>query len=373
MFKPTKEQEVCTELAQSNDMLKINACSGSGKTSTLVQIANKLTEKSLYLAFNKNMAEEASGKFPDHVTCMTTHSLAYRSIGHKYRHKLQRPYGKYVNVAWTGKEIATYFKIKDFTISEEQHINNSFIGLIVKDTVKRFESSADEDILSKHIPYSYIKDLERKYEDLDTNYFCNLILDYAEELWNDRIDTKSKVLATHNTYLKLFQLSKPDLSTYGIIYSDESQDVNSVTLDIVMQQKDNCKLIFVGDKYQQIYAWNGSINTLQNLDCKEGKLTKSFRYGQRIANIATAVLNGEMVITGNENVDTIIGTQDVVNYKKPYTMLFRTNMSLITTAVQLLSEGKKKVNVNIDVRDFISSLFSAIALHNGDKKKSETP
>lgn len=63
-------------------LLKVESVAGSGKTSTLVEIANLLpaSAHNLYLAYNKSIATEAATKFPGNTECKTTHSLAYAPI-----------------------------------------------------------------------------------------------------------------------------------------------------------------------------------------------------------------------------------------------------------------------------------------------------
>ena len=76
----TPEQEriiAISKAMQANESLKIQACAGSGKTSTLVEITKaNPNAKFLYLAFNKSIVEEAKSKFPDNVSIKTTHALA---------------------------------------------------------------------------------------------------------------------------------------------------------------------------------------------------------------------------------------------------------------------------------------------------------
>ena len=117
---PTQEQLHCIETAKTNNKVVIQAYSGSGKTSVLAMIANEIPLRSLYAAFNKISATQASEKFPDHVACRTTHSLAYAAHGIGMQHKLTRPKDAYVNVAGTGGEIARLLKIKDMTGSVEK-------------------------------------------------------------------------------------------------------------------------------------------------------------------------------------------------------------------------------------------------------------
>jgi superfamily I DNA/RNA helicase len=370
-FVPTGEQEFAKDLAVKESICKIQACSGSGKTSELVYISSFLKVSSLYMTFNVTMARDAANKFKDHVACMTTHSLAYRKVGKGYQHKLSRPQGRYVNVALTGSEVARYFRLPDFELNSENDdavIRKTFIGMLIKDTVDSYEMNAEEGIGREHLPYKQLKDLEKKYgKDFDKKSFNKLILRFAKKLWEERTDKYSEVCCKHNTYLKLYQLSKPDLSKeYEIIYLDEAQDLNPVTRSIVLAQQDKCKLIFVGDKFQQIYSWNGSVNALQSLDCKSAPLSKSFRFGTQIAELATLILDGDMEVLGNEGMDSVVGV-DVVDYTKPHTFLFRTNMELIFTAVDLIKKGQN-ISVNIDMKDFVAMLKSADALFSDNMK-----
>lgn len=81
MFKPTPEQEDIVKAFATTRMLKVNAFAGTGKSSTLQLLATANSEHSLYIAFNKAIADEAAGKFPSNVECRTTHSLAFAKFG----------------------------------------------------------------------------------------------------------------------------------------------------------------------------------------------------------------------------------------------------------------------------------------------------
>lgn len=360
MHKPTKEQEDIIKFAAENNRLKINAAAGAAKSTTLLMVANAIHKPSLYLAFNRVIAEEASEKFPSHVDCRTTHQLAYREKGTDLRHKLTRPKGKYQNVAGTASEIAKYYRLKDIVNREGEEASANFLGLVVKETVKRFESSADKTIESKHVPHKVLKD---KFSQVTTRtQALDLILETAKKLWEDRINIHSDVLITHNTYLKLYQLSEPTLD-YEIIYLDESQDSSDVVLDIFRRQT-HAKLIAVGDEYQAIYGWNGACNAMQKLSFPCKQLTKSFRFGQAIADLATKVIRDGIIIKGFEKVSSEIG---IVDRDKPYAIIYRTNACLLSEAVTMIREGIS-VSVEVDTKDYIKLLESAQALYKGDLK-----
>ncbi|MCT6953414.1 UvrD-helicase domain-containing protein, partial [Salmonella enterica] len=75
---------------------------------------------------------------------------------------------------------------------------------------------------------------------------------------------------THDTYLKIYQLSKPDLSARcTTVLFDEAQDANPVTSAIILEQP--CRVVLVGDTHQQIYRFRGADNALcaPQLECAD--------------------------------------------------------------------------------------------------------
>jgi hypothetical protein len=362
---PTKQQAACIEAASLLDMVKIEACAGAGKTSTLTMMAESLPVPSLYLAFNKVTATEASEKFPKHVTCRTTHSLAYAAFGTKLQRKLSRPSGKYVNVGGTGSEIGRLYKLSPIELTKEEGLSQAYLGLLVRTTVARFEQSADAEIGVQHLPRGELMELKMK-TGVSTAYAETIILKTAKALWKDRTDYGSVVLATHDTYLKMYQLSKPVLAGFDVLYVDEFQDTTPCVLDIVLQQEGRMKIVMVGDARQAIYGWRGAVNAMKMVRCESRSLTKSFRYGQAVADIATTVLEGAMKIEGNENIAST-AAWECVDQSKPHTRLFRTNAALLAAAITEVQNGTE-VRIEIDVKDFVKLLTSAVALCDGVMK-----
>lgn len=81
----TDEQEQCIASFHGSGHLKISAFAGAGKTTTLLGIANSAKNKrGLYLAFNREIKDEASRKFPSNIECRTTHSIAYEFCAKHY-------------------------------------------------------------------------------------------------------------------------------------------------------------------------------------------------------------------------------------------------------------------------------------------------
>jgi superfamily I DNA/RNA helicase len=151
------------------------------------------------------------------------------------------------------------------------------------------------------------------------------------------------------------------------VYVDEFQDTTPCVLDIILNQQGHMKIVMVGDARQAIYGWRGAVNAMQMVDCASRHLTKSFRYGQAVADIATAVLEGAMTITGNEKIASVAKNAGIVDESQPYTRLFRTNSALLYAAISEIRKGTE-VSIEIDVKDFVKLLQSAVALYRGDMK-----
>jgi hypothetical protein len=228
-MNPTTEQLAIISAAKTPTNLAISAYAGAGKTSTLVMVAKELTKPSLYIAFNKSIAEEAGTKFPVWVTCKTLHSLAYASI--ITPNKMFRKVAGYTDTKAVLRLLDSELGyLPDFKALEAVYK--------VLDLVKEFCQSASFD--SSEFIRGYLADSE-ELADLEP------LTKMFNKLWEAMTDPKSTITMTHDVYLKLFQLSKPVLD-FEVIYQDEFQDANPVTLDIFYRQK--AKLIAVGDAYQ---------------------------------------------------------------------------------------------------------------------------
>lgn len=363
-IKPTDEQLAIVEASKKGNVV-VDAVAGGSKTTSLTLVANANPVKTLYLAFNKIAAEEAKEKFPPHVECRTQHSIAYAVKGLEIAHKLARPKGQYVNVAGTGGEIARYYRLDGYS----PYITAAGVGVLIKKAVQRFEQSDSDTLTKDHLPWGDIKSFTDKGCPVD---LINDVFNTAKKMWQHRINANSNVLATHDTYLKMYQLTKPKLK-YDMILLDEGQDSSMCVLDIFNNQN-HAKRVLVGDDRQSIYQWRGSVNAMKLTDSsfKRMNLSQSFRYGDSIAKVAEQILKGAVTVKGFNKILSVVG-DDVVNKEKPYTVLYRTNAALLTEAVdhlEALEAGmtNKQLKIEIDVQDFVKIVISAQALYEGRMK-----
>lgn len=340
-MKPTTEQQTIVTAASKRENLAIQAFAGAGKTSTLNLIAKEVTRPSLYIAFNKAIAEEATGKFPIWVDCKTLHSLAYQAIITPA--KMFKKVSGFVDT----KEIIELLDDELKLYTDSQVLEVVFQTL---DVLKAYCQSASFD-LEDFVVYF-----------LEGDESTPLILKCIDKVWKAMTSKESKVKMTHDVYLKLFQLSKPTLDQYEVIYLDEAQDSNPVSLDIFYRQV-HAQLILVGDPYQSIYEWRGAIDAFQSIPDSFSTyfLSESFRFTSEIARLAsklTYIAGNDREIKGNASREQV----------KSKAFICRTNNSILARLLMAVQD-KSKVYVLADLKDLWSKMYHLSALSAGSKLK----
>lgn len=331
----TREQQQIVETALTGTNMLVKAFAGTGKTTTLVEVAKELPKTSLYIAFNKSIADEASGKFPSHVDCRTIHSLAYRSIiNSKMKKKLQGFY--------SFDDI-----IKDDIINAMPANNRSIYRKVRVDVVEVIKAFCQSSYKSIDVFIAH------NFPMIDTKY--------PIEYWNNLINEDHPAKITHDVYLKLFHLQN-NVLPYDIIYLDEAQDSTPVVLDIVLNQK--AQIILVGDEYQSIYEWRGAINAMANLPSsfKECYLTESFRFTQDIADMATSLTS----ILGNTR--KIVGNGIRPDTLSSKAIICRTNVSFLNLLLKAEAQ-EEKVFILGDLKELWSKMYHISDLYFGNKIK----
>lgn len=315
-MKATAEQQPIIEY--QGEHLVVKAYAGCGKTSTLVAYAAQHSHlKMLYLAYNRAIRDEGAEKFPKNVTCKTSHQLAWPQFGRLYQHKLG-------NIRLT--DAAELLGTRRWgEVRDAMAVLNAYL------------SSADDQIALSHFFAAFS---EEPPAGTGPDYIDQAIFS-AQKLWEAMIDPENSFPCQHDAYLKLFQLSRPELP-FDVILFDEAQDSNPVTAALVAGQK--ARKIFVGDKWQQIYRWRGAENALDTQVAQGADtmyLTNSFRFGPMIAGVANAILRQQ----GETRPLVGRGPMDKVATALPfgcnrYTMLSRTVVGVIMSAIDAVADGQ---------------------------------
>jgi len=308
-MKPTIEQQSIIDEVQKKSckLLKVEAKSGSGKTSTLVSIADVLKPKNgIYLAFNKHIATEASKKFHKGVKCMTTHSLAYQNTVRQLDLK----------VGWFNWKTITKRMRYEFKI-------------FVIDTMNDF-------FLSKYTNFAeFVVEEKKQHRDMDIIHkdiykFAHF---YIKEMFQGKIEI------THAGYLKMYHmmLEKGKLvhNEFDLVMLDEAQDSAPVVLEI-FQLLPAVKKVMVGDPFQSIFKFNKCVNGFEELRDKgtSKPMSQTFRCNPELAkqveNFMQKHADPEFAFVGTEPADDIIRTVMYIS---------RTNSSLVGKIIELMQGG----------------------------------
>ena len=382
----TPEQNHAVDLALTlPKILRIEAFAGAGKTSTLAAIATALAFETdgaysgTYLAFNRSIANDAQGAFPPTVDARTVHSLAYRAMAPRLNLKAK------LAGRLNGRRVADTLRLGPWAV-----FSRDALGAMVLDCIERFCNSADDEIQPKHVPQRAADRIATSFrtnhpmeasipaemgqrgvavqadgsatgpanpEDLawlqENRDVVSSLVDPSEVVDEarrhiaglaadlfDRMRTDPHMLITHSVYLKLWALSRPVLDSEFILF-DEAQDANPVMLGLLAHQR--CPVIYVGDRYQEIYGWRGAVNALEKVGGKACRITQSFRFGQPIADLASLILNRDLdanvEIQGFDPISSRVVTDGFGS--TPDAILGRSNAAVLNELLVLTEQGKR--------------------------------
>ena len=323
--------------------LVVVAGAGTGKTSTLCEYARaRPARRLLYVAFNKAIQLEAAARMPANVSCRTTHSLAFGVARHLF------------GAAASGKIGNTYAsaiaRALDCSVLE---------ALGAQQAVQRWCASLEGRIGAAHLP----PDIAARVAEPAA------LLETARALWQCMLDpAQGNILLPHDGYLKLFQLERPMLAGCDTVMVDEAQDLNVCTFDIVARQRG--AQVLVGDPAQAIYGFRGAVDALGRADADERlDLTRSFRFGEGIAQVANALLGhfrpGSPPVVGESGQRTAFA----VDERQPFAVLARTNAGVFEEAVRLLGSRRRYHFVGGPEGYKLDKILDAYLLWRGDRAR----
>ena len=322
--------------------MTINACAGSGKTTTLVEYAanRPSTDRILYLAFNRSVRLEAQTRFARrglrNVDVHTAHSLAYRYVMKNSLYTLSK-----------SGELALPDVVDTFKLKEEFGTRNA---TQLAAHVRRFFSyyCNSEALHLCELDYSDIISASDRKATVFVNKYLSHIIHYTA-LTLERMK-EGTMSISHDFYLKLFQLKNISLP-YDVIMFDEGQDASATMLAVFLRQK--AVKIIVGDESQAIYGFRFAVNSLQRVAREQAdrfhafSLSNSFRFGPPIASLADCVLDWKRIIDPEYRRVPIVG-RNVAPAKAVgcHATIGRTNISVLAEAIESLC-----------VREEIGSLY----------------
>lgn len=316
-FNPNEEQQMVTDAVMTGEDVVVRALAGTGKTSTLELVAQRLEDqepnkKLVYLTFTRKMTEEAVKKFAKfkNVEVRTWDSVAYATIvgpndglKAKLEAREKLPNGKSIVFSNAYRQLAEHYGFKDYKTTYadkngdllEINVPSREQALIISKALNDYATKSD-----KRITTGTIRAAAGRYGITISDELAKDLAEKADKMWKDSFDPESPVQLPQNYVMKQFALSEPDLSTgvgmrknlsgNDIILFDEAQDANPVMTAIVQNQ--NIQKIIVGDSNQAIYEFRGAVDELDNFKAKyDLTLSESYRFNQAVAGFANRFLS----------------------------------------------------------------------------------
>lgn len=233
-FSPDKYQtEILRAFTQTEKHLFVSAKAGSGKTTTLLYLMEHVTPgtQAVSMAFSKNIQLELASKIPKHIESMTIHSYGN---GILRKNKIIKKTDKWKVGGLVSKNCKKGADFKEAAVK--------LIGLYKNTLEKDIQTLVDKyqvDLAGGTI--EEMEDLIPRILDKDKKLSLDSgICDFDDMLWLP-IELKLEV------------------PKYQMVFIDETQDLNTVQIELVMRAiADSGRVVGVGDKKQGIFAFRGA-------------------------------------------------------------------------------------------------------------------
>ncbi len=303
----------------SRKNLIIQAVAGSGKTSTLFELAKRLKGSIVFLAFNKDIAQYAKEKmrgFPN-IDCRTFHSLGMQLI--------QKTTGFYSDVD-SGKLTMYFNTLNEF--DRKYYRGEFYPKFIARRVVKQIRQlgmlSYEVDDIREFLqstPGIFSSDARKRAE--ETEWVYKNVISFP--MWLRELDKlplrpkkhekTGKKIQTYRTVIDFddmvrmpcihkLVLSVPLKESTALI--DESQDMNPYQIDLVQQlYKLDIRTICCGDFLQAIYAFRGAFaDSMQRMkatvNAHELPLSITYRCRQEIVDFVNKMIPESKMIAHKE-------------------------------------------------------------------------
>lgn len=267
-FKPSPYQKdifnwVIVNMGSGNH-LTVQAVAGSGKSTTGIEMFELLPQglESVFVAFNRAIADELKAKLPEGANAMTYHSLGFRTLKRSFPRVIPEP-----------RKVEFFLK--------DNFINDRWLYYSTKKLVGLCKGHRSLDFSDKDLErmaFSHDVDL---YEEKDSEIKWKIFHMVRAALSHSLDDTR-RVDYDDMIWMPLM---RDDISfyQYPFMFVDEVQDTNKAQLELAISSITRDGTICgVGDRRQSIYRFRGADETAMDnlkstLNAEELPLSISYR------------------------------------------------------------------------------------------------
>lgn len=371
------QKDIIKAFRETNDNLFISARAGTGKTFLLIELSKYINTYSVFLAFNKSIQQEIADK----ITNPKFKTYTFNGLGYQILLKNMEETHPKIKVVLdnfkTQKIVQKIFdkKIKRKMSWEEKsdYIDEiSSVWEMCKCTLTNIE---DEEAVNNLIRiHDFFEDVDQPDDLLDWLHDIK-VENHRMVIEEGIINFSDQLYVTVNQLRDKEWKVPPYLMFYNILV-DEAQDTNRCQQVLVFfLKRKGARCIFVGDKFQAIYAFSGAdahayetIKTMHN--CKEFLLPVNYRCGKNHLKLVNKKWNEIGIEPASDAID---GTVQKIHISRLFDkvkegdfILSRKNSDLIAVALRLLKEGKA---IYIKDKDIVNKTLKFVKRHS---KKTET-
>ena len=340
-MKHTHEQIAIFDcIEKTDDHLIINAGAGTGKTTTIVEAANRINgKKAAFLAFNKSIATELAERLPTGVEAKTFHAFGFAAI---------RAAGVKTKVNnFKVNNIIKDLHGADFYVAPLKKLVSLVKGCMVDGTDRKainqlideyninFNSDREERIAVESIPAILTMCRTQTH-----------IIDFDDMIWMPIV----------NGY---------PFPKYDVLFVDEAQDFNEVQREMISLCVNGGRCIIVGDKNQAIYGFRGAdSNSIAMFrerllkgerEISEFPLSITWRCPKSVVSEANRYVKEFNAPTFAEEGTVIVDAP--FNPQRNDMVLCRYNAPLVSAFYDLISQGKSAYVLG---RDMTKGLITAV-------------
>lgn len=329
----------------------------SGKTFTLCKLAEMTPpiKSSIFLAFNKSIAEELGQRLPRTVKAQTLHSCALSSLCKAFSLNFSLSDSKNFNLAKEKMEFkGVHPKRIPGIIMKVCRLYDLMRFNLVPDDIEaiialgeRYGEDADEELAKRAIE---LRMLNKRIAD---NYFLKggggkLPMDFTDML-----------------YYSTQYVHREDFKQYNVVMLDECQDISPLQFEVVkMCKTPRGRLIAVGDEKQSIYSFMGSnLDSLQAIKNAPNTVTlplsMTYRCAQDIVAEACKVFP-DGIVAAPGAVKGFVGDGTFKDAQEGDFILCRNNAPLVDAFITLLRQGKKCTILGKEFGDELVSLIDSV-------------
>lgn len=348
------QQAVIDEYRKTNRNIFISATAGSGKTTCLLELAKRTSplKSTIFLAFNKSIAEELGRKLPPTVKAMTLHGCALAALRKTFALKFMVKDNKYFSLA---SEILESHKVYFKQIP----------GLAVR--MCRLHDLMRYNLVSDGV--DEVCDLAERYgEDCDekvAGYACELhsaAKRAADTFFAGGAQGTVPMDFTDMLVWAVRYVPKTEFKQYSVVMCDECQDISTLQYELIKRLKTpKGRLVAVGDPKQSIYSFQGSnldsLHAIQNSpNTVTLPLSITYRCAKAIVKEAQRVFP-EGIEAAPTAIDGTVTRGQLNEVVEGDFILCRNNAPLIDAWLKLVKMGHRCVILGKDFGDALMELL----------------